>query len=59
MAAIDKKAPKERQTVLFSATIPQWVKGVVGRYMSRDYKTIDLCKDLSNKTSKTIKHLAI
>jgi ATP-dependent RNA helicase DDX21 len=27
--------------------------------MDREYKTIDLCKDLSNKTSKTIKHLAI
>jgi ATP-dependent RNA helicase DDX21 len=59
MAEIEKKAPANRQTILFSATIPSWVKGVVSRFMDREYKTIDLCKDLSNKTSKTIKHLAI
>jgi superfamily II DNA/RNA helicase len=59
MAEIAKKAPSGRQTILFSATIPSWVKGVVSRFMDRDYKTVDLCKDLSNKTSKTIKHLAI
>jgi len=59
MAEIDRKGPKNRQTILFSATIPHWVKGVVNKFMNRNTETIDLVKDLSNKTSKTIKHLAI
>ena len=44
---------------MFSATIPPWVKSVASSFLKRDFKTVDLCKDLSYKTSKTIKHLAI
>lgn len=59
MDAIDSAGIKEKQVILFSATIPPWVRGVVNKFMSRDVKTVDLAKDLSNKTSKTIQHLAI
>ena len=44
---------------MFSATIPPWVKSVASSFLRRDFKTVDLCKDLSNKTAKSIKHLAI
>jgi len=39
--------------------MPSWVRAVVRNYMSADMVTVDLCKDLSNKTAKQIKHLAI
>lgn len=47
------------QFLLFSATVPHWVKDVARNYMDRDYKFIDLVKDLKNKTSQTVQHLAI
>jgi ATP-dependent RNA helicase DDX21 len=45
--------------VLFSATFPSWIKSVAREFLSPNYKTIDLAKDLKNKTSKTVNHLAI
>lgn len=47
------------QFILFSATIPDWVQDVATKYLNKQYKTIDLCKDLTNKTSKTVHHLAM
>jgi len=47
------------QFLLFSATIPDWVKDVAWKYLNKKYEFIDLCKDLTNKTSHTVNHLAI
>lgn len=47
------------QFLLFSATIPAWVKEVAQQYLDPKYKFIDLCKDLKNKTSQTVAHLCI
>lgn len=54
------KANKEKpQFLLFSATVPHWVKDVARKYLDPAYKYIDLVKDLKNKTSRTVQHLAI
>lgn len=47
------------QFLLFSATIPEWVKDVAWKYLNKKYEFIDLCKDLTNKTSHTVNHLAM
>ena len=47
------------QFILFSATIPSWVKAVAQKYLDNDFKLVNLVKDLKNKTSKTVEHLAL
>lgn len=54
-----KKVEDKPQFCLFSATIPGWVKRVARKYLREDHETIDLVKDLSNKTAKSVNHLAI
>ena len=44
---------------MFSATVPRWVLNVASSYMDPKFKTVDLAKDLANKTSKTVNHLGI
>lgn len=59
MFTIKDKAPKDLQVLLFSATIPRWVKEIAESFMSPHFETIDLAQNLKNKTSKTVHHLAI
>jgi ATP-dependent RNA helicase DDX21 len=47
------------QVCLFSATIPFWVKNVAKKYLDQSHVTVDLAKELKNKTAKTVNHLAI
>jgi len=42
MENIKQKAPKEMQILLFSATIPSWVKQVAKDHLSPNFETIDL-----------------
>ncbi len=44
---------------MFSATIPRWVEQIANQFLKPGHTKIDLVKDLKNKTSKTVKHLAI
>lgn len=59
METIRNHGPKDMQVLLFSATVPRWVKAVAEEYLARDYETVDLAQNLKNKTSKTVDHLAI
>lgn len=59
MGSVTKVGKEKPQFLLFSATVPHWVKDVARKYLATDYKFIDLVKDLKNKTSKTVQHLAI
>uniref|UniRef100_A0A7S3K9M8 RNA helicase n=1 Tax=Euplotes crassus TaxID=5936 RepID=A0A7S3K9M8_EUPCR len=59
MRSIQQDAKEKTQFLLFSATVPSWVKEVSRKFLTQDYKFIDLVKDLKNKTSKTVQHLAI
>lgn len=42
METIKEKAPKDVQVLLFSATVPSWVKQVARQHLKPDYVTIDL-----------------
>jgi len=48
-----------KQTLLFSATVPVWVKQVARKYMRPDYVTVDLVGAKRLKTAETVKHLAL
>ncbi|ESO84752.1 hypothetical protein LOTGIDRAFT_221850 [Lottia gigantea] len=55
--AIISERDEKPQTMLFTATLPPWVRKTANKYMREDVKTIDLIGKDFNKTSKT--HLAI
>ncbi|GMH35171.1 hypothetical protein BSKO_03039 [Bryopsis sp. KO-2023] len=59
MEQILQHAPKERQTLLFSATLPQWVKKVARKYLT-DHIVVDLVgDDATGKISDTIRAMGI
>eukprot|EP00471_Norrisiella_sphaerica_P001053 CAMPEP_0184482684 /NCGR_PEP_ID=MMETSP0113_2-20130426/4249_1 /TAXON_ID=91329 /ORGANISM="Norrisiella sphaerica, Strain BC52" /LENGTH=804 /DNA_ID=CAMNT_0026862559 /DNA_START=320 /DNA_END=2734 /DNA_ORIENTATION=+ len=47
------------QTLLFSATVPKWIKGVAKKYMQPNYEFVDLIGDDSRQTAEGITHLAL
>ncbi|KAJ3282070.1 hypothetical protein HDU76_008785, partial [Blyttiomyces sp. JEL0837] len=47
------------QTLLFSATVPDWISGVLSKYMRPDRETVDLVGSQKLKTSEKVKHLCI
>eukprot|EP00659_Diplonema_papillatum_P019266 gene19266-29675_t len=48
--------PAERQTMLFSATLPHWINQLIHRYM-RNHVLVDLIGDDDNQTSQGITHI--
>lgn len=50
---------RKAQTLFFSATCPPWVKRTAQKYISDDFKFIDLIGDSKLKTATTVEHLAI
>jgi len=44
---------------MFSATVPRWVQQICSMFLKPAYHMLDLVKDLKNKTSRTVAHLAI
>ena len=59
LASIKKAMAKDVQVLLFSATIPGWVRNIARQYMRRGFKIVDLAQDLKNKTARQVNHLAI
>ena len=59
METIKTGGLKDLQCLMFSATIPRWVQTIAHTFLKPGFSTIDLVKDLKNKTSKTVQHLAI
>jgi ATP-dependent RNA helicase DDX21 len=54
--------PQERQTTLFSATMPKWCKQLAQSYMKPDTVTVDLVSDQDEGAPlvpTTVKHLAV
>lgn len=47
------------QKILFSATIPEWVRGIANKFMSKEVVTIDLVKNSNIQTTTTVEHLAL
>ncbi|KAJ4955306.1 hypothetical protein NE237_012089 [Protea cynaroides] len=56
--AILKKLPSERQSMLFSATMPGWVKNLARKYLDNPL-TIDLVGDQDEKLAEGIKLYAM
>jgi len=55
-----KEQNKEIPTfLLFSATVPRWIKDLASHYLKPNWKMIDLAKDLKSKTQKNINHISI
>lgn len=50
---------KKLQFLLFSATIPKWVREIADHFLSPNAKTIDLIKNNDVKTSVGVEHLAL
>jgi superfamily II DNA/RNA helicase len=42
MQTIKEKAPKDLQVLLFSATVPSWVKKIAENFLSPQFEMIDL-----------------
>ena len=51
--------PIPHQTLLFSATLPHWIKEAVKKYMKPDKITVDLIGDTKYQASETVKHYCI
>ncbi|OCT56354.1 hypothetical protein XELAEV_18000221mg [Xenopus laevis] len=52
--------PEENpQTLLFSATCPDWMYNVAKKYMRKQYEKVDLVGHRSQKAAITVEHLAI
>ncbi|KAJ3218754.1 hypothetical protein HDU67_004274 [Dinochytrium kinnereticum] len=52
-------SPPSLQTLLFSATLPDWINGVLSKYMRADRETVDLIGSQKLKTSENVKHYSI
>lgn len=48
----------ERQVILFSATVPSWVKGLAAQYQQEDVVTFDAVTS-GSKASTTVRHCAV
>ena len=50
---------KEKQVLLFSATMPRWVHGLADKYLRADRVVVDLVTGTSAQAVTTIQHIAI
>lgn len=56
---VEEEVQEKPQFLMFSATIPDWMKTTARKYLSKDYITVDLVKNLKNKTAHKVNHLAL
>ncbi|KAJ4950389.1 hypothetical protein NE237_027221 [Protea cynaroides] len=47
------------QTLLFSATLPVWVKQIASRFLKADKKTVDLVGNEKMKASTNVRHIVL
>uniref|UniRef100_A0A8C2SU37 RNA helicase n=1 Tax=Coturnix japonica TaxID=93934 RepID=A0A8C2SU37_COTJA len=57
--AYKKDSEDNPQTLLFSATCPNWVYDVAKKYMKSKYEQVDLIGRRTQKAATTVEHLAI
>ncbi|KAG7389461.1 hypothetical protein PHYPSEUDO_010346 [Phytophthora pseudosyringae] len=58
MDKVQNESTGKRQTLLFSATIPKWVKDVADKYMQKA-EFVNLVKDSDDQASTDVQHIAI
>eukprot|EP01105_Mastigella_eilhardi_P002686 TRINITY_DN1342_c0_g1_i2.p1 TRINITY_DN1342_c0_g1~~TRINITY_DN1342_c0_g1_i2.p1 ORF type:complete len:495 (+),score=105.54 TRINITY_DN1342_c0_g1_i2:109-1485(+) len=53
--------PKEpsHQTLLFSATLPGWVKSLTSKYLQHDFNTVDLVKESAYAVPEQVRHMCV
>jgi ATP-dependent RNA helicase DDX21 len=59
LGKVRSECPKGLQILLFSATVPEWVKDIAREYMKPNFRVVDLAQDLKKKTARNIRHIAI
>lgn len=59
MEILGKCVHPDRQTCLFSATLPPWVRTEAPKYMRPNPTIVDLVGDSAKKASSDVRHLAI
>ena len=47
------------QTLLFSATLPPWVRGLLQKFCKSDYRTIDLMTHQSSQATNCVEHKCV
>ncbi|KAI6672204.1 hypothetical protein NL676_000110 [Syzygium grande] len=47
------------QTLLFSATLPDWVKGISSRFLKQNKRTVDLVGNEKMKASTNVRHIVV
>ncbi|KAJ1143160.1 hypothetical protein NDU88_009471 [Pleurodeles waltl] len=57
--AYKKESEDNPQTLLFSATCPQWVYEVARKYMKSKYEQVDLVGKRTQRAATTVEHLAV
>ena len=51
--------PSKVQTLLFSATLPEWVRKIAAKFLKPSRKTVDLVGDDKMKASNSVRHLLL
>lgn len=51
--------PSRVQTLLFSATLPPWVKGIANKYLKEGHHTVDMVGTDRMKASTAVQHLVL
>ena len=59
MREVKQNNPNDVQALMFSATVPHWVQNIARTFLKPGHAFLDLVRDLKNKTSRTVAHLAI
>jgi len=55
-----RESGKKPQTLLFSATVPSWVRNIANKYLETSkLEEVDLVGEGGNQTSTTVDHLAV
>jgi ATP-dependent RNA helicase DDX21 len=56
---LDQTGGHHHQTLLFSATLPEWIKEAIQKYMNKDRITLDLIGTSKQMTSQTVTHYCL
>lgn len=56
---IKSKSKSIHQTLLFSATLPEWIVSLSKNYLKKDHKVVNMIPNSENLCSTTIKHYKI
>jgi ATP-dependent RNA helicase DDX21 len=59
LSKVRSECPKGLQVLLFSATVPDWVRDIAKEHMKPNFRVVDLAQDLKKKTARNIRHIAI